>query len=448
MTDKISFKIINKLAVPSILAGIIEPVISITDTAIIGHVKTFPTESLAAVGLVGSFMSALFWILAQTKNAISSIVSQKLGAQKIHQIKTLIPQVLWMNLLLGLTLVLLTRPFAKDIFEVYAAKNKILNFAVSYYNIRVFGLIFTLITFTLFGIFRGLQNTYWAMFISLTGGLINIVLDYVLVYGISGYIAPMHIQGAAWASLIAQFVMMFLAISVFLRKTPFDFRLKWHLHPEIKRFLSMTGNLIIRTIALNTAIFLSNRYATSYGKNDIAVHVILTNIWLFTTFFLDGYADAGNSLAGKLYGEKDFINLKTLAGKLVRYSEFVALGLALVFILLYKPIGLMFTREPAVITLYEQVFWLVILMQPIGAIAFIFDGIFKGLGWVKFLRNMQLLATFIIFIPVLLILDRLGLQLYAVWTAFLLWMAFRAASLWWYFLEYFKSKKYDASVKH
>ena len=441
MKKKISFKTINKLAIPSILAGIIEPVISITDTAIIGHVKEFPTESLAAVGLVGSFMSALFWILAQTKNAISSIVSQHLGAKKLAQIKTLIPQVLLMNLVLGIILVFLTRFFAKDIFEIYTAKDRILNFSVSYYKIRVFGLIFTLITFTLFGIFRGLQNTYWAMFISVTGGIINIVLDYLLVYGVSGYINPMHIEGAAWASLIAQFVMMLLAIGVFLRKTPFNLQLSLRLHPAIIRFLSMTGNLIIRTIALNTAIFLSNRYATSYGKNAIAVHVILTNIWLFTTFFLDGYADAGNSLAGKLYGEKDFINLKKLAGKLIKYSEFVALGLTLVFMIFYKPIGLLFTNEPEVIKLYEQVFWLVILMQPVGAVAFIFDGIFKGLGWVKFLRNMQLVATFIVFIPVLLILDAYGLQLYGVWIAFLLWMGARAGSLWWKFKMFFKPYK-------
>ena len=433
MNSKISFKSINILAVPSILAGIIEPLISITDTAIIGHVQENPTESLAAVGIVGSFMSALFWILAQTKNAISSIVSQKLGAKKLHQIKTLVPQVLLMNLILGIILVGITQVFAKEIFSLYAAKNLILQYSVSYYHIRVYGLIFTLITFTMFGIFRGLQNTYWAMFISLTGGVINVVLDYILVYGIDGYIQPMHIQGAAWASLMAQFVMMLLAISVYLRKTDFNLRVRLPLHPEIKRFLSLTGNLIIRTIALNVAIFLSNRYATSYGKDYIATHVILTNIWLFTTFFLDGYADAGNSLSGKLIGEKDFVNLKKLSKILIKYGLWVSLILSAVFVLNYRRIGLIFTNEAGVLRIYNQVFWMVILIQPIGAIAFIFDGIFKGLGWVKFLKNMQLIATFAVFIPVLLILDYFDLKLYAVWTAFFFWMAFRGGSLWGYF---------------
>lgn len=433
MADKVSFKVINKLAIPSILAGIIEPIISITDTAIIGHVPEHPTESLAAVGIVGSFLSALFWILAQTKNAISSIVSQKLGERQLENIKTLIPQVLLMNLLLGITLVFITNYFAREIFSLYAAKDLILQYAVSYFNIRVYGLIFTLITFTLFGIFRGLQNTYWAMFISLIGGLINIVLDYILVYGVEGVIEPMHIQGAAWASLVAQFMMMMMGVFIFLRKTDFDLNPGNSLHPQIKKFLSMTVHLIVRTIALNVAIFLSNRYATSYGKNYIAVHVILTNIWLFTTFFLDGYADAGNSLSGKLIGEKDFSHLKKLSFRLTKYSLWVSLGLSLIFVLFYNKIGQIFTHQTEVLALYRKVFWLIIIIQPVGAVAFIFDGIFKGLGWVKFLKNMQLLATFIVFIPVLLIGDFLGWKLYSVWMAFWFWMAFRAGSLMWWF---------------
>lgn len=444
MSDKVSFRIINRLAIPSILAGIIEPIISISDTAIIGHVDLDPTESLAAVGIVGSFISALFWVLAQTKNAISSIVSQKLGAKKLSSIKTLVSQVLVINVLLGIILIVLTKNWANEIFSLYNAENLILEYAVSYYNIRVFGLLFTLVTFSLFGVFRGLQNTYWAMIISIIGGLLNIILDFILVYGIPDYIPPMHIAGAAWASLIAQFVMMLLSIYIFLRKTPFKWHFTWQSHPEIPHFLSLTGNLIIRTIALNVAIFLSNRYATSYGENYIATHVILTNIWLFTAFFLDGYADAGNSLSGRFIGEKDYISLKRVGQKLFKYALYVSILLSLVFIISYPLIGKIFTGEEEVLNIFSKTFWLVLLMQPIGAVAFIFDGIYKGLGWVKFLRNMQLIATFFIFIPALWLLDTFDLKLVAVWISFILWMAFRAGSLYIYFnkhLEYVQKPK-------
>ena len=95
----ISFKNINQLAIPAIIAGIAEPLISLTDIAIIGNVDDNPIEALAAAGIVGSFLSAIIWIVAQTKTAISSIVSQHLGANRIHAVKTLIPQAIYFNLL-------------------------------------------------------------------------------------------------------------------------------------------------------------------------------------------------------------------------------------------------------------------------------------------------------------------------------------------------------------
>ncbi|MGB5205372.1 MAG: MATE family efflux transporter, partial [Eudoraea sp.] len=54
MKTVVSFKTINSLAIPATIAGIAEPVLSITDTAIVGNIPTYGLESLAAVGIVGS----------------------------------------------------------------------------------------------------------------------------------------------------------------------------------------------------------------------------------------------------------------------------------------------------------------------------------------------------------------------------------------------------------
>ena len=71
----ISFNKINKLAIPALIAGIAEPLISITDTAIIGNIDYNAKESLGAIAIVGSFLSMLIWVFAQTRSAISSIIS-------------------------------------------------------------------------------------------------------------------------------------------------------------------------------------------------------------------------------------------------------------------------------------------------------------------------------------------------------------------------------------
>ena len=90
-----------------------------------------------------------------------------------------------------------------------------------------------------------------------------------------------------------------------IRKTPFKLKLTFPFNPEIKRLLSLSFNLIIRTIALNIALFLANAYATKYGTNYIAAKTIAFQIWIFFAFFIDVYATFGNIVSGKLLGDRN-----------------------------------------------------------------------------------------------------------------------------------------------
>jgi len=217
----ITFKGINKLAIPAIISGIAEPLLSITDTAIVGNIQINPTEALAAVGIAGSFISALVWILAQTRSAISATVGRYLGAKKLTEIDSLPAQIIAINLALSIVIYLVTLFFVNEIFQLYNADGLILNYAVDYYKIRAIGFPLTLFVFSAFGVFRGLQNTYWPMIISIVGAVLNVGLDFILVYGIEGLIAPMHVKGAAWASVIAQGVMAIFALILLLKKKTF-----------------------------------------------------------------------------------------------------------------------------------------------------------------------------------------------------------------------------------
>jgi len=429
MSSKVSLKDINKIAIPAIIAGIAEPLISLTDIAIIGNVKINPVEALAAVGLVGSFLSAIIWILAQTKTAISALVSQHLGAKRLHAVKTLVPQTIALNFLLSLLIYAVTALLAEYIFRLYQADGLILSYAKSYYRIRALGFPLTLVTFAIFGVFRGLQNTAWAMRCSLTGGAVNVVFTYILVYGIDGVFEGLHLTGAAIASLFAQLVMLIMALHYFFKKTPFYLKLSFKINPLLKPLVKMSLNLFLRTLSLNIAIYVANAYATGYGNNYIAAQSILMNIWLFFSFFIDGFANAGNAIGGKLLGEKNYKSLWYLSIDISKYAIVVAGLLILICSLLYQPIGLIFNKNQDVLNLFYQVFWVVLFMQPVNALAFVFDGIFKGLGEAKFLRNILLIATFLGFIPTLLLTDYFGLKLYAIWIAFFIWMLIRSLTL-------------------
>ncbi|MUP45048.1 MATE family efflux transporter [Gramella sp. BOM4] len=436
MENSVSFKSINRIAIPAIIAGIAEPLISLTDIAVIGNVDENSIEALAAAGIVGSFLSAIIWIVAQTKTAISAIVSQHLGANRLHAVKTLIPQAIAFNFLFSLVIYVSTAYFARAIFSAYNAEGLILEYSENYYQIRALGYPLTLVTFAIFGIFRGLQNTYWAMKCSLTGAAVNIALDYLLVYGVDGIIPAMHLEGAAYASLAAQATMLIMAFRFFFKKTPFHLKLSFNINPRMKGLLIMAANLFVRTAALNFAIYLANAYATDYGKNYIAAQSILMNIWLFFSFFIDGYANAGNAIGGKLLGAMDYRNLWELSKKISKYAVFIALILMGICALFYDEIGLLFNKEVTVLALFSSVFWIVLLMQPVNAIAFMFDGIFKGLGEAKYLRNVLLVATFLGFTPTLLVADHFGFKLYGIWIAFFVWMLIRSGAL----VVYFRRK--------
>lgn len=429
MSAKISFKEINKIALPAIVAGIAEPLISLTDMAVIGNMKQHSVEALAAAGIVGSFLSAIIWIVAQLETAISSTISQHLGAGRLHAVKTLVPQVMLLGFLFSLLIFGITSLFAEAVFSAYNADGLILQYAKDYYQIRAVGYPMVLVSFSVFGVFRGLQNTLWAMKCSITAAVINVILDFAFVYGIKDFIPAMGIEGAAYASVIAQAVMLIMALYFFFKKTPFHLKLRLKINPNLKPVLVMTANLFVRTIALNFAIYMANAYATGYGKNYIAAQSILMNLWLFFSFFIDGFADAANAIGGRLLGARDYKRLWSLSIDVSKYAIFMALALVGCCFLFYNEIGWLFNKQTSVLALFSLVFWVVLVLQPINAVTYVYDGIFKGLGEAKYLRNTQLAATFLGFTPALFIADYFGLKLYAIWIAFGVWMMIRGGTL-------------------
>lgn len=429
MTTNITFKNINKLAIPALIAGIAEPILSITDTAIIGNINYNATESLAAVGIVGAFISMLVWVFGQIRSAISSIVSQYVGANKLKQVKDLPAQAILIVVLGSFIVLAISYPFSKEIFKFYNASEIILEYCITYFNIRIFGFPFSLYVFAIFGTFRGLQNTFYPMVIAIFGAILNIVLDVILVYGIEGIIKPMNIKGAAYASVIAQVAMAIMATYFLLKKTQISLKTSVKIHPEIPRLLGMIGNLFIRTIALNTALYFATSFATDYGKEYIAAYTISLNIWLLAAFMIDGYSSAGNILSGKLLGAKDYKKLLELSKKLFKYGILTGIITAIVGFIFYNFIGTIFTKEKLVLEQFYSIFWIVLAMQPLCAITFIYDGMFKGMGEMKYLRNLLLLSTALVFIPTLLIFDALNYKLYAIWFAFTTWIIARGLPL-------------------
>jgi len=424
--ENTSFGTINRLAIPAIIAGISEPLITLADTAIIGHLGTTP---LAAVGIASSFFLLIIWTLSQTKSAISSIVSQSLGKNALTKLSSFVPQAITINVAFGIIIYLITGTFSESIFRFYNASGELLTLTQQYYDIRSIGYPFTLATYAIFGVLRGVQNTKWAMEISIIGGLVNLILDLLLVYGVEGIVRPMGVEGAALASLSAQIVMLLLALFRLFKSSGINIVISFKPHPVLKNFMIMSLNLFIRTIALNIVYFLGVQYSTGINESNAAAHTVAINIWLFSSFLIDGYSNAGNAISGKLIGAGDVSGLNALTKKLLKTNIIIASALGLIYAISYPVMGRFFSSDEGVLMLFNSIFWMVIICQPINAIAFTYDGIYKGLGKTALLRNTLLISTFAGFVPLLLILGHFYDSLLIVWGSFLIWMIFRGGLL-------------------
>ena len=429
MTKSIKISDIQKLAIPALISGIAEPILSITDTIIVGNMAENATISLGAVGIVGSFISMLIWVFGQTRSVIASIIAQALGQKKLEEVEDLPAQGILIIIFSSFLIILLTYFNSEGLFKFYNASGNLLKFCVEYFNIRVWGLPFTLLTIGIFGIFRGLQNTYYPMIIAIVGTILNIVLDIILVYGVEGFINPMFIQGAAYASLVAQVTMAFLAIILLYKKTNIKLAVKFPFNPKIKSFMQMFGNLVIRTASLNVTLYFCNAFATKYGDEFIAAYTIAINLWFLVAFIIDGYSSAGTILSGKLYGEKSYGVLMKFGNDLTKIGVKIGFIMCIIGFVFYYPLGRIFNNDPVVLEEFYNIFWIVLAMLPLCSIAFIFDGIYKGLGWMKDLRNVLLFSTFIIFVPFVILFDHYDLGLHGIFYAFTLWILSRSIPL-------------------
>ena len=139
---------LDRLAVPAIISGIAEPLISLVDTAFVGSLGT---GDLAAVGIASSFFLLVVWVLAQTRSAVLAVVARYYGEQRLAEVAGLVPIAVWMNFILGFGFFALTNMFSEPIFRLYNAEGEVLRKAVEYYHVRSFGFPIVLATFVITG---------------------------------------------------------------------------------------------------------------------------------------------------------------------------------------------------------------------------------------------------------------------------------------------------------
>lgn len=411
------------------IAGLAEPVMGLADTAILGHLDTGSTAAIGGVGVAVGLFFLIFWSFVVLHPAMIGIVGRYLGQGKAALLDGLLFQLVLFSVFLGSAIWWVSSSWAGELLMLYNAEDEVLRNAVDYFEIRVTAFPLMFVTYMLFGVIQGLQNTRWTMWIVLMGAGLNLILDLVLVYGIEGFVPAMGVKGAAWGTVASQVLMLVSVLFVLFKKTPYRLRPDWKLHPEFMKTLGVAANFMARTLSLNAVLFMASRSSAAIGEAELAAHTMAIQVWVFSFFVLYGFSTAGQAMSGKLIGERSFAHLRWLSTRLLWIGGGLALVLVVVYLLGYGVIGHLLSNDEAAVTQFESIFWLLVLTLPVSAPAFTYDGLLKGMSEAKLLRNLMAIAA-CVFVITLVVLPG---SLQAVWYSIVVWMAFRTVGTAWFF---------------
>lgn len=373
------------LSVPVLFSLIAEPLTGLIDTAFVAQLGAVP---LAALGVGTVALSSTFWIFNFLGIGTQTSVAHGLGRQDKAFAVSMSSLALLLAGVIGLVLILLLIPTAVLLANLLGATGAVQQDAVAYMQIRLFGAPAVLLTMAAFGAMRGMQDMKTPLWLAVGINGLNIVLDWLLIFGIGPFPA-LGVVGAAWATTIAQWIGALTA--VFLTQRQLGFSTAFNLRDALN-LLKVGRDLFLRTGLLTLFLLLGTRVATEIGPNSGAAHQAIRQAFVFTALVLEAFATTAQSLVGYFIGAHDIQLAKRVVALCLGWSFASGVVLALAMWLGQDWIAEILVPATAVSAFIPP--WIVATaLQPLNAFAFLTDGVHWGTGDYAFLRNGMFVAT-------------------------------------------------------
>ena len=411
------------LAIPIMLAHVTEPLLGLVDTAAIGRLNDVPMLGAVAIGAI--FFDFIFWGLGSLRPSTAGLTAQAVGAGSGYAVRLTVHRALIVATLLGLLMVLVRGPLIDLALYLLSPGRAVQNAARTYIGIRIWSAPFALANYAILGSLIGRGRTDLGLWLQVSINAVKVVLA-VLLVAVAGY----GIAGAAIGTLLAEAVGTALGLTALVRLGVFSGSVAFKdlTDPKaLKRLLGVNVDIMIRTLALLTAFGFFTSESGRMGDVTLAANQVLNLLFLFSVYFLDGFATAGEQLCGQALGARDENGFRQSVLLVLRFSVLTGLALTgLIFVIGTHLIGLIATHPD--IRAYADDYLIYAALTPLaGALAFAFDGIYIGATWTKAMRNLMLLALAIYFLAFTLLSDWGNAGL---WIAILIFLFVRGIGQW------------------
>lgn len=413
-------KKILQIAIPSIVSNITVPLLGLIDVTIVGHLGS--AAYIGAIAIGGMLFNIIYWIFGFLRMGTSGMTSQAYGRHDLNEVTRLLLRSVGVGLFIAFGLLVLQYPIEKMAFTFIRTTEEVQQLSSLYFRICIWGAPAVLGLYSFSGWFIGMQNSRFPMFIAITQNIVNIVVSLLLVYGLD-----MRIEGVAIGTLTAQYAGLFMAYLLWLRYYgALRKRIQWKAFFErqaMYRFFQVNRDIFFRTICLVAVTVFFTSAGAAQGEVVLAVNTLLMQLFTLFSYIMDGFAYAGEALAGKYIGAN---NRKALH-QTIRQLFGWGIGLSLTFTLLYGLGGQAFlgllTNETRVIHASEEYFYWVLAIPLAGFSAFLFDGIFIGATATGLMLKAMFIASVSFFLIYYGFRETMGNH--ALWMAFITYLLLR-----------------------
>lgn len=420
----ISYKHVLYLAIPIILANLTQPLMSAVDTAVAGHLAG--AHHLAGVALGSLLFNLIFWAFGFLRMGTTGVVAQFFGANQTQSVVLTVGRGILIACVIGFLILVLQRPLINVGLALLGASQDAAEQARLYANGRVWSAPLALINYVILGWLLGCQRVRIALLIQILINVVNFIAVMSFVYGLDW-----GVSGIGRATAVADFSGATIgAILLWRSYGPQIKTIRWAQLLEataLRRLIQINSHIFVRTACLLATITWFTHLGAKQGDLMLATNAILLNFLSFTSYGLDGFAHAAETLSGSAVGQR---KPKQLA-RVIRICLVWGLIGSLLYMFVYSVAGSylirLLTDQNDIATLADHYLIWLIFAPLVSMPAYLYDGVFMGATRTQPLMIIMLVCSVVFWALSLLFLPLWGNH--GLWLSFLSFNALRGLGL-------------------
>jgi len=439
---EISNRQILKIALPVSLAILVPQFNFITNNIFLGH---YNQQALATAGITGVYYLIFAMIGFGLNSGLQTLIARRAGENRPEEIGKIFGQGVFISLIIAALGILLTWFVAPIILKNVLHSPDTANDAIQFLKIRIWGLPFLYVYQMRNALLVGTNNSRYLVAGTLAETITNIAFDYLFIFGHWGF-PEMGLNGAAVASIIAEFIGMFVIFIVIHykgieKKFAVFNHLKWN-REYTKLILSISLPLIFQLAISIISWEFFYILVEHHGQTSMAVSNVMRNIFGLLGCFTWAFASTSSTMVSNIIGQGKKEDVQGLIYKIVKISTGFAIIIAVLINIFPEPLLAVFGQNEAFMKAAIPVVRVVSLAMVLMSFSVVWLNAVTGTGNSRLTFLIELITITLYCIYVYLVLEKYDLSITWGWMSeWLYWLSIFGLSYW-----YIRSGKWKGKV--